>query len=700
VQRLSKLRLGWFERRRAATVLQSAAGECGPACVASVAAAHGLQVDLAILRQRLGWSVAGGRLADLLRLCNTMGLLARALRVEVRELRQLRLPLILHWRFEHFVVLQSIGVRHVRIMDPALGWCRLSRARFEEAFTGVAIEVLPGPAFRPSRQHHKLRLSELFGGLPGLRAALLRLAALTLIVQALILAVPLFTQLVIDDVLVAGDRHLLDLLAGAFLGLGLGQALFTAWRSVSVFQLAAGLRVVCAARVFQRLLRLPVAYFHGRRLGDIMSRFDSLQAVQRLLTHTLVEACMDALMAGLALALMLFYAPFLSLVVLASVTSYALVCAASIPALRRRTWHSLATQAREKSLFMETVRCLQAIKLNTMEQQRESLWQNRLVASANGMMDVARVMLWQQTLRQTLFAGERIVVVWLAARGVLAGELTVGMLVAFLAYRQHLVDRASALIGSCVEIAEIGVHRERLAELLRPAPEPHYGQAKTPEGAVTASLSLDHVWFRHSVAQPWIFAGLSLDLDVGECVLVSGPSGCGKSTLIRLMLGLLEPQRGRISCASRDIRGMLGEFRQVTAAVLQDDTLLNGTIADNIAGFEPLPDATRIRRCAREACIDTVVRRLPMGYRSRIGASSATLSGGETQRLLIARALYRQPRLLFLDEATSQLDASTEARVFAAIRARGITCVVVAHRETTARYADRTIPLAHAAATN
>lgn len=679
---------------RTPLILQTEAAECGLACLAMVAGAHGLATDLPALRRRFSLSLKGVTLADLVRMAAALKLQGRALKADLHQLGQLRTPCILHWDLNHFVVLVRVQGQQLWIHDPADG---LRRLTFEEAsphFTGVALELTPTPDFAPREERRRLRMAQLTGPVRGLKRALAQIALLALVLEAFVLLNPFLLQWVVDEVLVSGDRDLLLVLGLGFGGLVLFQAATALLRGWAVLALSAQLNQQWLANVFAHLLRLPLPWFEKRHAGDVWSRFGSVQQIQRTLTGSFVEALLDGLLVVLTLALMLLYSPLLAAIAGAAVAAYALLRGFGFRPLRRASEQVLVQEARQASHFLESLRGIAAIKLFGAEPDRQSRFASLVVAATNADVQARRLQLGFATTHRLLFGVERVAVLWVGALLVLDQALSLGMLFAFLAYKEQFAQRCSTLIDRGVELWMLRLQGERLADIALTASETLDGSGGGAGPAAPPAIELIDLHFRYADGEPDVLRGISLRIAPGEHLAINGPSGGGKSTLLKLLLGLYQPTAGEIRIDGQPL-GRLGlaAWRERLGAVMQDEPLFAGSVADNIAGFEPQPDLQRVIECARLAAVADEIEAMPMGWHTLVGDLGHTLSGGQKQRVLLARALYRRPLVLLLDEATSALDLAAEQSVNAAVRELALTRIVIAHRPQTVAAADRVITL-------
>jgi ATP-binding cassette subfamily B protein RaxB len=420
----------------------------------------------------------------------------------------------------------------------------------------------------------------------------------------------------------------------------------------------------------------------------------AVQAIQRTLTTSFIEALVDGLMAVATLAMMSLYSPALAAVTLVAVALYLLLRGLAFRPLRDTTEKQLVAGARQQSHLLESLRGMQGIKLAGQEPVREAGFRNLMVAAVNHELRLARLGLGFQTASQALFGLERIAVVWLGAGLAMQGVFSVGMLVAYLAYKDQFAGRVASLIDKVVELRMLRLHGERLADIVLAAPEEDAASGFERPPPASHALEVEGLGFRYAEGEPWVLRDCRFRVGEDESVAIVGPSGGGKTTLVKLLLGLLPPGEGSIRLGGRDIRHLgLRNYRAWVGAVMQDDVLFAGTVAENIAFGELEPDPARVEAAARLAAVHEEIAAMPMGYHSLIGDMGTTLSGGQKQRVVLARALYRRPRLLFLDEATSHLDVARERLVNDAVRRLRIGKLIIAHRPETIASADRVLVL-------
>ena len=687
------LRLG-FGTSRVPVMLQTEGAECALACLAMVAAAYGHESDLPTLRRRFSLSLKGVNLLDLVRMAESLRLHARALRAEIDDLAQLQHPCILHWDMNHFVVLVGVKRGIATIHDPAHGLRRLKLEQVSRHFTGVALELTPAADFEPRVEKQHVSPRQMLGRVTGLKRSLGQIFVLALALEAFMLLSPFLMQWVVDDVLVSGDRDLLVTLGIGFALLVLIQAGTAAVRSWAVLVLSATLNLQWLANVFAHLMRLPVEWFEKRHIGDIWSRFTAVHEIQRTLTTSFIEALLDGLLVVLTLAMMLVYSAKLTLVALVAVAVYGLLRWAFFRPLRVATEEALVHDSKKSSHFLESLRGVQAIKQFNAQADRQSRFTSLVVDTMNAELATRKLELLFAALHRLLFGLERVAVVWIGALLVLDQKFSVGMLFAFMAYKEQFATRVSGLIDKVVELKMLRLQGERLADIVLTAPEQEGAGAHARNDPGIPAIELREVGFAYSDAEPDVLSGVNLRIEPGESVAIVGPSGCGKTTLLKTILGIHAPQRGELLIGGVPLAQLgLRAWRDMVGVVMQDEPLFSGSIAENISFFDLQPDMDWLMHCARVASVHDDIEAMPMAYHTLIGDMGSSLSGGQKQRILLARALYKRPKILLLDEATSALDVDGERLVNQAVRQLALTRVIVAHRPETIASAGRVVAL-------
>ena len=690
-------------RRRTPVVLQTETAECGLACLAMIAGRYGHRVDLAALRRHYSLSLRGTTLHDLVRMASNMRLATRALRAELTHLRRLRLPCILHWDHNHFVVLTRVRARRMVIHDPGVGRRYVPVQEVNKRFTGVVLEAWPTQGFKRKTERARVRIWELLRRTDGFAAVAAQVLTMSLVLEAIGLAIPIGFQLVLDDVVVSDDRDLLTLIA---LGLGLVlafRALIDFVRSWAIMVAGSSLTLQWKMSLFRHLLLLPLSFFERRHAGDVASRFMSIDRIQQTLSTGSISPVVDGVMAFVLFGMMWLYDPWLAVLAITITGIYALTRSLAYRLYRRANEEAVVYAANENSHFLESLRGMASIKALTIGDRRQGIWNNYLVDRVGAELRIGKIDLIFTIVSTFLFGLDRIVIIFFGARAVMGGALSVGMLVAFLAYKDQFSQRVGKLLDTIVRLGTLTVHGERIADIA--LAEPEQGESShsiAPPTVIShkAALSARAISFRYSDNEPRVIADFDLDVAPGECVAIAGPSGAGKTTLLKILAGLLRPSDGTVLIDDVPLQAIgLEAYRAQIGCVLQDDRLFAGSIAENIAGFSPSPDSERIQQVARFAAIHSEIVHMPMGYETLVGDMGSSLSGGQMQRIVLARALYRAPRILLLDEATSHLDEDNERAINEAIRRLPISRVIVAHRRSTLDMADRIVPIWPAVAT-
>ncbi|HDO1369458.1 TPA: peptidase domain-containing ABC transporter [Aeromonas veronii] len=677
-------------RHRVPLVHQTESSECGLACLAMICGHYGKNIDMIALRRQFNLSARGTTLAGLTGIAEQLGLTTRPLSAPLNEISAIKMPCILHWDFNHFVVLVSLSRNCAILHDPARGRRSVSLEELSESFTGVALEVWPGSSFTANKVLNRLSLSKLMGSVHGLKGALGKIFCLSLVIEIINLMMPIGTQLVMDHAIPAGDRGLISVICIGLMFFILLQTAIGMLRAWSSLVMSTLINVQWQAG----LLRLPLSYFERRKLGDIQSRFGSLDTLRETFTSSIVGAIMDSIMICGVVVMMVLYGGLLIWFVLGFNTVYVFIRFVTYGRYRQLSEEVIVRDARTKSYFMETLYGIATLKMQGMTERRWVHWLNLEIDTTNTEIKVTKMDLFFGGINSLIVTCDQILILWLGTHFVIDNQMTIGMFIAFGAYRAQFSDRVFSLTSFVLQLRIMSLHNERIADI---AIQPQ--QERKPDVSVDVvmrpvSLEADNLSFRYDSQSTPIFSNLYISISPGESIAITGHSGSGKTTLMRVLCGLFEPDSGKVIVDGNDIEIFgINNYHKMIGCVMQDDKLFSGSIRENICGFNEHENESWMIECAKASYIHDVIIKMPMGYDTLIGELGEGLSGGQKQRIFIARALYRRPGILFMDEATSSLDHESEAYINKAIKQLNITRVIIAHRETTIASADRIISL-------
>lgn len=689
---ISKLNFSF--RKSTPVILQSEVSECGIACLAMISGYYGLNIDLFNFRERFGSPSQGVSLLSLSHTADRAGLKNRALSLDLDEIHQLKLPCVIHWGMNHYVVLTKVRRSSFVVHDPALGKRIIGIQELSNNFTGIAMELWPDQNFQQEKAKSRLRLLDLMRNIVGLKSTLIKLFAFSVVIEAIGLLLPIGTQMVTDHVIMAHDQSLLAVICIGLVTFTLFRTFLSMLRGWTSLTLNTLTSIQWKTTLFDHLVRLPLAFFEKRQLGDIQSRFGSLDTIRSTFTNSIVTGVIDSIMTIGLLVMLTLYGGWLVWVVVGFTVCYAIIRLATYRFYRRVSEEQVIKGARANSHFMESLYGIATIKALNIKERRSQNWLNLNIDACNAGIKQTRFDMLFGGINTFISSIDQVVILWLGALMVIDNNMSLGMFMAFNAYRGQFSQRASSLIDLVMQLRMLSLHNERLSEIAFSEPE-----AEMPVRRVFAEnegikLEIKNLSYQYDPFSQPIFSNLDITIEPGESLALVGPSGVGKTTLLKVMCGLLSPTSGDVKANNLSIEKIgLNNYRLSTACVLQEDRLFSGSIAENISCFEDNADMDFIIECARHCNIHDEIINMPMGYETLVGELGTGLSGGQKQRLLIARALYRKPGILFMDEATSHLDLNNEANINQSISSLSITRVIVAHRPSTIASADRVIDL-------
>ncbi len=666
--------------------------DCGAASLAMITAHHGRPVGVSRLRDLAGVSTTGASLTQLIYAAEQVGYVARGLRVSADRLDTLRLPATLFWKGQHYVVLYALTSRYAYLADPAIGKRRLRLDQLARDYSGIALEVLPTGAAENVRAKRPAarRLVELLASNKRVLAAIL---GSSLLIDLCGLVPAVLTQRIVDNVVPRGSLSLLNLVALAMVLVAVLQIAMTAARSLLAVRLSQRLDRTLLGEFYAHLLALPTRFFKLRRIGDIVARFGDNQNVRDLFTAGTLTAVLDSLMVVVYFAVMFSWNVPLALVVLAFVPLFVGFTLAVSPTMKRMHRRLLEEQAAHESNLIETIGGIDMVKAMAIEDPIRRKWEKLF-------QQFLRTQLQSQRLEQAFGAVgsaigvlSNVALLWFGAWLVLRQELSIGQFMAFNMLAGQVNGPLARVVGLWDQLQQARVSLERMSDVLDTDPEPQPpADERVYPARVRGRVKFDRVFFHYGAkGAAYVLRNVSFEAEPGQRIAVVGRSGSGKTTLVRLLLGLYRPTEGHIFVDDHDLSRIdLSTYRRHVGFVLQENTLFGGTILDNIALGDPEPDRERVEEAAVLAGAHDFIGAMPLGYDTVVGEFGLTLSGGQRQRVNIARALYRNPRILVLDEATSALDSLSEREIQKNLDAilADRTAFVIAHKIATVRDAD------------
>ena len=676
------------------------ASECGAACLGSVLAFFGRWVPLTELRERCEVSRDGSSAASIARAARHYGLECNGLSLRADQLRMLPLPLILFWQFSHFVVLEGFDGRNFYLNDPATGRRRLSAEEFSKGFSGIALRFKRGADFSPGGERPSL-FAQLRTVLTGSWSVLTGVLACAFMLALLPLIVPVSLGVFVDEVLARHGRW--GGLVAALLGGGILVYVLSLLKHRFLKRLAVRISVTGYDRGLSRLLRLPVAFFEHRLVGDLTDRVSSIDRIAKNLTEEFLVLLIDMAMSAVLVVAMLAYDVRLTLVVLLLAVLHGLL--AHFPGAVR----AVRSQAmrREQGLLigvgMQMLSHADNLRMTGADDRFFARWSGQQARELHARQLYSELGAVNSALPGLIAALRAAAILGIGGSLVIAGELTLGSLVAF----YILAEMFLAPIGRFLEFADkrqaLETDLQRLEDVSRTEEDsvfrrrsPASESIRTLGGRLqlTGRLELRNVTFGYNRSRRPLIEDFSLTVEPGQRVAVVGPSGSGKSTLARLVSGICEPWSGDILFDGHRRDEVPEEvLRRSISMVDQEAVLFSATLRDNITLWNPAVPDEVIGAATRDACIHDEILLRPRGYATLVEEGGVNFSGGQRQRLEIARALVGNPTVLVLDEATSALDAATEEAVDDALRRRGVTCLIVAHRLSTVRDCDEIVVL-------
>ena len=684
--------------RRFALVEQAEEMDCGAACLAMICKHYGIPMTLGKLRELANVTTQGATLDSLARAGESLGFTARGVQCTFDSLRGFDLPFIVHWEGYHYVIVYGVSKDHVWLADPALGFRKLALEDFERGWSGTCLLFSAGPNLVQLSAARSPWL-RFIGYLTPYKQILLHLFLATFVIQVLGVIPPLIIQNILDGVIVHQNIGLLHLLILGLIISNLFSQLMSMIRAYLSNFMVRNMDFAMMSQFFRHTMSLPFSFFAKRKTGDIFARFQENVTIRAFLTESTVTTALNLLMVFIYFAIMFFYNAKMTLVLISFVIPIMALTVIATPKIKAYARETFAASTDSKAFLMEALSGVETVKGMGIERPVRLRWEKKYAKALEVQYRAHAFNISIGFVSQLLNAATTIAVLWVGANLVLARELTIGQLIAFNAFMGSVLSPLMGLVGLWSMANDAGVAMERLGDVLDIEPEqkPEDLPSRVMLPDLQGEISLNGVYFRYGDNDSaYVLENISFDIKPGELVAIVGRSGSGKTTLAKLLVGFYAPSEGKMTVDGYDMSVIDKAFyRAQIGYVMQTNLLFSGTIAENIASGDDTPDRRRIEEVAKMADAHAFIAKLPLGYEQVVGERGIGLSGGQIQRLCIARALYHDPRLLVFDEATSALDTQSESNILGNMQhiLRGRTAVIIAHRLSTIMRADTILVL-------
>ena len=671
---------------------QTEAAECGLACVAMISGYYGYQIDLSSLRRSHPVSAGGATLEKILNLASDLGLSARPLKLELSEIKELQLPAILHWNLNHFVVLNKIKGNKCIIHDPASGERVYSINELSNHFTGIAAEFSPNKDFKKTDLREINKIWDLFSVTPGFYKSVSMVLVLSLMVQLAALAIPFYLLLTIDLGLSRRDPDWLLILAFAFLMIHLSKAIVVLMRGYAVMYFTNQIGAQMVFNVFQHFIRLPIDFFNRRNMSDLVSRFGSVDTIRTIITQDLLGSIVDGIFSIITLIFLFIISPTLFFITITALAAFVGFRYALRPFQKERKIRAQTARSSYNNKVMSDLSAIRLTKMYCNEREVSSNFQNEYSKVINSEANQEKMKIVVEFGQAVIFGIDQVATMYIGSTMVTNLELSVGQFMTYIFLKMALWATMTSFWGKFVEMYQIKFHLQRIADITFHQPEFEKLPVSPFKTRIKGGIEARDIGYTYAGFNNKVIDKFNLSVACGDIVALQGRSGSGKTTLLKALAGLIPVDEGRILVDGVDVNALgLREYRSDVAAIFHSDKLLQGSLEYNISLSRERVDKERLEFAAKLAKIDEVIDGLPMKYNTQAGDMSTLLSAGQVQRLLIARAIYKQPRILLLDEAMSNLGNEMAAEILRDITGLKITVILTTHNPEILKIADRVV---------
>ena len=681
----------WLFRERTQLILQTTPVECAAACLAMICSHFNMDASLEDCTERLHPGRNGTSAGELVQAARDFGLRVVAYTVEPEQIKALKLPAIIHWGFNHFVVITHWSSKKAIILDPAKGKCIVPKSTFDQKFTGVILTFDAETVFKSNRNlkslsSWKFYLKTSFGG-KAIKGMLVRILAASLFIQLFGLVLPLFTKFVVDYVIVFHLDTLLPILGIGIVIFVLARILLLYLRSVMLLHMQMRFDSQMTAGIFNHLLSLPYNFFQLRTSGDLIARLSSNANVRNIVTNQFASTAIDGSLVIVYSIILLIMVPSLGIITLGIGLVQVLLIVLTSSRVRSLLRENLSAEADLQAYQVEALKGIATLKATGAEGLAFGHWFELFVRQLNTSLRKDYFFAVVQAFRSSLDTLAPLLLLWLGAYYVINDTITLGTMLAFSALAVSFLTPLVSLANAIRNLQESGAHLDRVMKIIEATPEQVSQKKVAP--TLTGDIKVQDLFFQYATDGHYVLKSISLHIRTGQKIAIVGATGAGKSTLGMLLVGLHIPQQGAIFYDDQPLSEIdVQSVRRQIGVVLQEPFLFSGSIRQNIAFNSPEASIDEVMDAAKKACVHEEIELMAMGYDTMVAEGGASLSGGQRQRIALARALVNNPSVLLLDEATSHLDAQTEYDIDQALDSLSCTRIHIAHRLSTVVNAD------------
>ncbi len=676
------------QQPRLQAIIQMSTTDCGAACLAMILNYYGRKTTLAEVRDRCGVGRDGLSALSIIKAARGYGLRTKAVSLQQNDFSFVTLPAIVHWGFQHFLIVERWSPKWIDVVDPACGRRRLSAREFEAGFTGVVIMLEPGVQFERRSRTAQLSLSDYLKQVSQAPGAIVQIIGASLLLQLLGLGLPLLTGVVVDQIIPLSLENVMPLMAIGMILLVLIQGAIALLRALLLIYLHARIDAKIMIVFFEHLLSLPYGFFQQRSSGDLLERLGSNAIIRETLSNQLISTILDGGLVVVYLGVLVWQSPAFSFVVIALGLLQVFLLAITNQQVRHLERQVLEARGKSAGYLVEAISGIATLKSAGAEHRVLRHWSNLFFDQLNLSLQRDYIVAIIETILGGLRTLSPLLLLWVGALQVLNGSMTLGTMLALNSLGLAFLTPLASLVSSWQKLQLVRAHFDRIADVITTPPEQELQSIQHPPN-LTGRIELKNVSFKYDLNAPLVLHNINLKIEPGQKVAIVGRTGCGKSTLAKLLLGLYLPTEGEIFYDGLSLATLnYQEVRNQFGIVLQESHIFSGSIRENIAFNNPDMPMEQVIAAAKAAAIHNDIEQMPMGYETSVSEGGSALSGGQRQRLSIARALANSPAILLLDEATSHLDVVTEQVVDKNLNFLNCTRVIIAHRLSTVRNAD------------